>query len=264
MDSGGLDDHAAGGEVGAGERGAAASPRCAFGVADQVEASGAELGEVVRRNRGRHAHGNARGAVGQEVGKARGQHDGLAQRAVVVVAEVHRVLGEPLHQRLGGGREAGLGVARGGRVVAIDVAEVALPVHERVAHGEGLGEARERVVDRRVAMRVVVAHHVARDLGRLAKAPGRREAQLAHGVEDAAMDGLEPIARVGQRAVHDRGERVGQVSLADGAAQGLGGGRAAGGLLGRAVGLGGVGRGDGGDVVHAAKVKVRGSALKAP
>ena len=39
------------------------------------------------------------------------------------------------------------------------------------------------------------------------------ELQLAHGVQDAPVHGLEAVAHVGQRAVHDGGERVGEIAL---------------------------------------------------
>ena len=50
-------------------------------------------------------------------------------------------------------------------VIAVDVAEIALPVDQRIALGEILGEAHQRVVDRLVAVRMELADHVADDLG---------------------------------------------------------------------------------------------------
>jgi hypothetical protein len=64
-------------------------------------------------------------------------------------------------------RQARLGVAVGRRRVAVDRAEVALAVDERVAHREVLREADHRVVDAGVAVRVVLAEHVADDRGAL-------------------------------------------------------------------------------------------------
>ena len=88
-----------------------------------------------------------------------------------------------------------------------------MPVDQRIANGEILRQARERVVDRLVAVRVVVAHHVADDLGALDVAALRIEAQFAHRVEDAAVNGLQAVAHVGKRAVHDRRKGVGQITL---------------------------------------------------
>ena len=108
---------------------------------------------------------------------------------------------------------AALGVAHGRRVIAVDVAEVALAVDQRVAHGEVLREPHQRVVDRLVAVRVEVAHHLADDLGALLVAAGRIEPQFAHGIEDAPVYRLQAVAHVGQRAVHDRRQRVREVAL---------------------------------------------------
>ena len=192
-------------------------------VLDQMQAGVAELVDVVRRDVGRHADGDAGRAVGEQVREGGGQHHRLLLGAVVVVAEVDGVLGEALHQRRGGGGEAGLGVALGGGVVAVDVAEVALAVDQRVADVEVLREPGQRLVDRAVAVRVVVAHHLADDLGALAEGAVRVEAQAAHRVEDAAVHRLQAVAGVRQRPVHDGGERVGQVALAERAGQRLGG-----------------------------------------
>jgi NAD(P)-dependent dehydrogenase (short-subunit alcohol dehydrogenase family) len=46
------------------------------------------------------------------------------------------------------------------------------------------------------------------DLGRLAEPAGGVKAQFAHRIEDAPVHGLQPVARIGQRAVHDRGQRI--------------------------------------------------------
>ena len=180
---------------------------------DEVQQRVAQLLGIVRRNAGRHADGDARGAVGEQVREVGRQDHRLLLAPVVVGAEVDGVLVDAVQQLGRDLGEAGFRVAVGGRVVAVDVAEVALAVDQRVAHREILGEAGQRVVDRLVAVRVVVAHRLADDLGALAVAAGRVEAQLAHGIENAPMHGLEAVAHVGQRPVHDGGERVGQVAL---------------------------------------------------
>ena len=58
-----------------------------------------------------------------------------------------------------------------------------------------------------------ITHDVADDLGRFFKLCARIEAQKAHAIKDAAMHGLEPVARIRQRPVHDRGERVSEIAL---------------------------------------------------
>ncbi len=99
--------------------------------------------------------------------------------------------------------QARLGVPHRRRRVAVNRAEIALPVDERVAHVEVLRHADERVVDGRVAVGMEVAHHLADDLGALAVRPCRTEAHQPHAVQHAAVRGLEAVAGVGQRSSND-------------------------------------------------------------
>ena len=64
--------------------------------------------------------------------------------------------------------QAHLGVAHRRRRIAVDRAEIALPVDQRQAHGEILRHAHQRVVDRLVAVRMVFTDDVADDARRLA------------------------------------------------------------------------------------------------
>ena len=95
---------------------------------------------------------------------------------------------------------AAFGVAHGGGVIAVDVAEIALAVDQRIARGEILREAHQRVVDRLVAVRVELAHHVADDLGGFLERGAGVEPQQAHRVEDAAVHRLQAVAHIRQRA----------------------------------------------------------------
>jgi hypothetical protein len=96
---------------------------------------------------------------------------------------------------------------RGGRIV-VDRAEVPLPVDQRVAQGEVLRHPDQRVVDRRVAVRVVLTHHLADDERALPVGPVRLEAEVVHRVEDAPVDRLQPVPDIGQRPSDDHAHRV--------------------------------------------------------
>ena len=171
-----------------------------LGVFEVREAGVDDLAEIVRRNVGRHADGDAAGAVDQQVGKLRRHHRRLQQPVVVVRLEVDRVLVEVVEQVLRDLRQARFGVAFGRRRIAVDGAEVALAVDQRHAQGELLRHAHQRVVDGEVTVRMEVAHRVAHDLGRLHVLLVPVEPQPLHGVEDAPVHGLQAVAHVGQRA----------------------------------------------------------------
>ena len=70
-------------------------------------------------------------------------------------------------------------------------------------------------IDHRLAVRVVVARGVAGDLRALAVLSSRREIEIVHRHENAALRGLETVADVRQRPVHDGAHRVGQVGIVE-------------------------------------------------
>ena len=109
---------AAGREIGRGDK-AHQLVRGDVGIIDLRHNAVDDLGGVVRRDVGGQSHGDAAGAVHQQVGEAAGQHVRLLLRVVEVQAEVDGVFfniaqhiqRERLHTRLG--------VSHGGRAVAV-------------------------------------------------------------------------------------------------------------------------------------------------
>ncbi len=187
-------------------------------VLDQRHAGLCHLGQVVARNFSRQAHGNTRGTVEQGEGQARRQLFRFFGGAVVVGHEVHRALVDLVEQQAGDLRQACLGVAHGGRAIAVAAAEVALAVDQRVALREVLGHAHQRVVGGLVTVRMEAAQHVTDHPGAL-HGLGRRVAAGAtvtqpharHGVQDAALHRLLPIGHVGQGPALDDTECVFEV-----------------------------------------------------
>ena len=177
-------------------------------IVDIGKAGVDHLAQIVRRNVGRHADSDAAGAVDQQIGIARRQDDRLSLGAIVIVLELDRVLVDVFRQLVRDLGTAHFGVAHRRRLIAVDRAEIALTVDQRHAHGEVLRQAHQGVVDRLVAMRVILAHHVADDHRRFAIGLVPVATVLVHRIEDAAMHGLQPVARVGQRSADDDAHRV--------------------------------------------------------
>ncbi len=86
--------------------------------------------------------------------------------------------------------------------------EVAVPVDEGKAQRPRLCHADEGVVDGAVAVGVQPTHDLADDAGALDVAAVGEEPHVVHRVEDAALHGLQAVARVGERAGVDDGVRV--------------------------------------------------------
>ena len=178
------------------------------GVVDHRDDRVDRLAEVVRRHVRRHPDRDAGRAVDEQVREAGRQHGRLPARLVVVRLEVDGVRVD-VAQELGRDlRQARFGVAHRRCRVVVDRAEVPLAVDERVAQRERLRHPHERVVDRRVAVRVVVRHHGADRRGRLLVRPVRLQAGLVHPVQHAPVHRLQAVAHVGQRARDDDRHRV--------------------------------------------------------
>src|SRR2546425_3888777 len=180
----------------------------------EIDLGVADLGKVVRWNVGRHADGDARGAVEHQVRQAGGQHEWLLPGRGIIVAEVDGILLE-VDQQFGSDRgEPRLGVPVGGRRVAVDRPEVALAVDQRVAQREVLRHAHQAVVDGHVAGRVVVLEHLRDDGGALLVAGAGRHPLLLHRVKDPAVNRFQAVASIGQRPADDDAHRVVHVARA--------------------------------------------------
>ena len=105
-------------------------------------------------------------------------------------------------------RHARFGVPVSRRRIAVDRAEVALPVNQRVAQRKRLRHAHHRVVHRGVAVRMILAEHLADHLGALHVLAVVQQAHVVHRVQNAAVHRLQAVAHVGQRAADDDRHRI--------------------------------------------------------
>ena len=177
-------------------------------IVDDGDGAVADLDQVVRRNVGRHADGDAAGTIDQQVGEARRQDPRLLARSVVGFLEIDRFLVDVLQQLVRHLGQARLGVAHRRRRVAVDRAEIALPVDQRHAHRPVLRHADQGVVDRGVAMRVIFTHDVGHRARRLHIFAVPVVAALMRGVENAAMNRLQTVADVRKRTTDDDAHRI--------------------------------------------------------
>src|SRR5215471_981782 len=170
--------------------------------------------QVVRRNVGGHANRDTAGAIDKKIRNARGEDRGFFFGFVEVRNKIDGFFFNVGEEFLGNFGEARFGVPHCRGHVAVHGAEVALAIDERVAHVEVLRHADERIVDRRVAVRVIFAEDFADDLGALAVGLGGGEAEFVHAEENAAMNGFEAVADVGERAPDDYAHGVIEIGLA--------------------------------------------------
>ena len=171
-----------------------------------------DLTQVVGRNVRRHADGDTDRTVDEQVGEPRRQNGGLLRLTVVVVLEVDGIFFDVAHHLERERRHLGLGVARGGGLEVSRRTEVALTERERVAQRPWLHEAHERVVDRRVTVRVVLTHHFADDARALRERLVGAETAVVHAIDHAAVHGLHAVAHIGQRTPDDDAHRIVEIA----------------------------------------------------
>ena len=173
-----------------------------------------KFGDIVRRDRCRHADRDALRAIRQQVRDAGRKQARLLGLAVIGRAEIDRILVDAIEQKLRDLGHARFGVAHGGSIIAVDIAEIALPVDKPVAHREFLRQPDHRIIDRRIPMRVELAHDISDNAGRFLETLTRVQPQLAHREQQAAMHRLQAVTDIGKRARGNGRQRIGKIPLA--------------------------------------------------
>ena len=159
-----LDEDAAGWEIGPSDITHQSIHR-SVRMLDQMQRRIGKFGDIVRRDRCRHADRDTLRAICQQVWDAGRKQARLLGLAVIGRAEIDRILVDAIEQELRDLGHPRLGVAHRGGVIAIDIAEIALPVDKLVAHREFLRQPDHRIIDRRIPMRVELAHDIADNAG---------------------------------------------------------------------------------------------------
>ncbi len=182
--------------------------QASLGIVHQSDGGVDDLSQIVRRDVGRHAHSDTVRAIHDQVRVTRRQNDRLGRGVVEVLDEIDRVLLDVRHHLFGHRHQAALGVPIGCGRIAIDGAEVALPIDQRIAHAPWLRQAHQRVVDGAITVRVILLQTFADHTSALHVLAVVEHAHVLHGVENAAMHGLEPVANFRQRAADDDRHRI--------------------------------------------------------
>ncbi len=186
----------------------------ALGVAQHVQCAVDHFGNIVRRDVGRHADRNAGCAINQQVRNTGRQHRRLAFLAVIVGHEIDRVffnVGEDFAGNLG---QSTFGVTHSRGIVAVNRAEVTLSVDQHIAHRKILRHANQRVVDRLIAVRMILTHHFTDHARAFHVRSVPHIVGLMHREQDPAMDRLQPVPHVRQCAPYDHAHRIIEIALA--------------------------------------------------
>ena len=156
-------------------------------IIDQRQRRVTNLAEVMRRDVRRHANGDTPGAIDQHVRETRRQNNRFAVLAVVVQLEIDGVLVDILQQvacRLG---HPHFGISKRRRLVPVHGAKVALTVEQGQGHRKALRHSHQRVVNRGITMRVILAHGVRDGARGFTIALVVSVSDLVHGIKDTPV-----------------------------------------------------------------------------
>ena len=169
--------------------------------------------QIVGWDVGGHSHCNPRRSVDQKIGHPGGQHRRYLLGAVVVVDKVDCFLVQVCEQGMGNFGHANFGVTHGGGRVAVYRAKIALSVYEGVPQREVLRHSHDRVVHRRVAVRVVLTDHIADHARRFFIGLVPVVIQFVHREQHSAMHRFQAVADIRQGAADDHAHGVIHVRL---------------------------------------------------
>src|SRR3989344_3601937 len=144
----------------------------------------------MRRYISRHADSDADGSIEKQIGKFCRKDFRLLLSAIIVRLPINCFFINIYQQFLGNLSQPRFGIAIGGGRIAVNGAEVALSVNERVAERKILRHANQGVVNGSVAMRMVFSQRVTDDIGAFSEFSAMSQAIFPHRPKNAALDGL--------------------------------------------------------------------------
>ena len=161
-----------------------------FRVIQHSHAGVDDLRQVVRGNVGSHTNGNTGRTVYQQVGEPAGQNTGLFPGFVKVGIPVHRLLVNIPQHLIGELGKPGFCVTVSSRRVAVHGTEVAVTVHQHVTHREILCQTNHGIVNRCVAVGVILTQHITDTGCGLFKRLVGGQTAFIHCIENTAVDRL--------------------------------------------------------------------------
>ena len=183
-------------------------------VVEQGQTGCHDFREVMRRNIGRHAHGDPRRTVNEQVRDTRRQNQWFFFRTVVVRPKINRFLVNVSQQFMTDARHTDFGITHRRRVITVDRTEVALAIDQHVTQREILRHPDNGVVNGRIPVRVIFTDDVTDHTGRLLIGLVPVVIQLVHRKQHATVHWLQAVAHIRERTSNDHAHGVIQIGTA--------------------------------------------------
>ena len=183
-------------------------------LVQDADAGGRHFLQVMRRNIRGHTDRNAGRTIEQHIWQSCRQQCRLVHRAVKVGDPFNGPLSEFGQEGFRIGSQTRFRIAhRGEGLRIIGRAEITLTIDDRIAIGEVLRHMHHGFVGCRITMRMKLADHVTNRARTLLVLGSRRQTQLTHRINDAALDRLQAIGQLRQRTVEDDVHRIIEIRL---------------------------------------------------
>ena len=177
-------------------------------VLDIRDNSVAHFAQIMGGNVGGHTHGNTGRTVDEQSRQFGRQYRRFHQRTVVVGNHFNGVFIQIAQHFFGNALQAAFGITHSGGGIAVNGTEVALSVNKRLAQGEILHHAYQRIVNGSVAVRMIFTQHIAYHTGGFFVRFIVFQTHFVHGIQHAAVHGFKAVAHIGQGAPDDYAHRV--------------------------------------------------------
>ena len=182
-----------------------------FGVIQQSDGGVDDFGKVVRGDACSHTHPDTGGTVDQKLRETRGQYSRLHIGFVEGGHHVDSIFFQIHEHFFGEAFQTALGVTVGSSGVAVDTTEVTVTIDHAHTQREGLSQTHHGIVNRTVAVGVIITDDFPDDLCTLGVAVRFGQAEFFHSVKDTAVHGFEPVADIRDGAADVDTQRILQI-----------------------------------------------------
>ena len=177
-------------------------------IINDLHHSGDDLPQIVRRDVGGHADGDAGGSVDQKIGVTRWKYCGFLLCLVKVGNKIHGIFADIRQQFHGDSAQPCLCISHGRSSVSVYGAEITVSVNQRITGGPLLSHIYQCSVDGTVSMGMVFTHGIAYDTGALSVRLVGTIVQLDHGIKNSSLNRLETVSYIGKSPGSDHAHGV--------------------------------------------------------
>src|SRR5437868_10643616 len=162
----------------------------------------------MRHHVGGHTYRDTTAAVHQQLWNSCRQHRWFTQTVIEVELKIDRVFFDVFHHGFRELLHTDLRITHCSWWIPTLATKISLAIYKAIAHIPCLGHTNDRVINRRISMRMVSAHHITHNTGRFFIRLVTVIAHFIHTKQAAPVNRLQTIAYIGQCTTDDHTHRI--------------------------------------------------------